>query len=53
VEIICDFIHVTPEMIKLVFKIKNPEDILLISDSIISSRFEKRKIQAWNSQCNN
>lgn len=34
VELICDFVHLSPEIVQLVFRIKNPEDIILISDSI-------------------
>ncbi len=34
VELICDFIHLSPEIIELVFRLKGPENIILISDSI-------------------
>ena len=34
VELICDLIHLSPEIIKLTYKIKGPENIILISDSI-------------------
>ncbi|WAM36348.1 N-acetylglucosamine-6-phosphate deacetylase [Caldicellulosiruptor acetigenus] len=34
VELICDFIHLSPEIIKLTYKLKGPENIILISDSI-------------------
>lgn len=36
-ELICDFIHLTPEIIQLVFRLKGPEDIILISDSICAT----------------
>jgi len=34
VELICDLIHLSPEIIKLTYKLKGPENIILISDSI-------------------
>jgi len=34
VELICDLIHLSPEIIKLTYKIKGHENIILISDSI-------------------
>jgi len=34
VEVIADGIHVSPEMLKLVFKMKRPDRILLVSDSV-------------------
>ncbi|AEM72983.1 N-acetylglucosamine-6-phosphate deacetylase [Caldicellulosiruptor acetigenus] len=34
VELICDFIHLSPEIIKLTYKLKGPENVILISDSI-------------------
>ncbi|ADQ05850.1 N-acetylglucosamine-6-phosphate deacetylase [Caldicellulosiruptor hydrothermalis 108] len=34
VELICDFIHLSPEIIKLTYKLKGPESIIIISDSI-------------------
>lgn len=36
-ELICDFIHVHPDMLKLILKIKSPEKICMISDSIVAS----------------
>lgn len=36
-EIICDKIHLCPEMIKLIFKVKNIENIALITDAIAAS----------------
>lgn len=36
-EIICDKVHLCPEMIKLIFKIKNIEKIALITDAIAAS----------------
>lgn len=34
VEIICDYIHLSSDMLKLIFKIKTPDTIILITDSI-------------------
>lgn len=39
VELICDFIHLSPEIIELVFRLKGPENIILISDSISATDF--------------
>jgi N-acetylglucosamine-6-phosphate deacetylase len=33
-ELIADFIHICPEMIKIMFKVKNPDLFVLVSDSI-------------------
>ncbi len=37
IELICDKLHICPEMIALTFKIKGPEHILLISDAMRAS----------------
>jgi N-acetylglucosamine-6-phosphate deacetylase len=34
VEIICDGIHVNPDIVKLIYRLKGPEQILLITDSM-------------------
>ena len=34
VELICDKLHISPEMIKLVFKVKGPERVMLITDAM-------------------
>ncbi len=34
IEFICDKLHICPDMIKLVFKLKNPERIMLITDAM-------------------
>ncbi|WPX08925.1 N-acetylglucosamine-6-phosphate deacetylase [Anaerocellum danielii] len=37
VELICDFIHLSPEIIKLTYKLKGAENIIIISDSIAAT----------------
>ncbi|ABP68111.1 N-acetylglucosamine-6-phosphate deacetylase [Caldicellulosiruptor saccharolyticus DSM 8903] len=37
VEIICDLIHLSPEIVKLTYKLKGAENIILISDSIAAT----------------
>ncbi|WAM33786.1 N-acetylglucosamine-6-phosphate deacetylase [Caldicellulosiruptor morganii] len=37
VELICDLIHLSPEIIKLTYKLKGAENIILISDSIAAT----------------
>ena len=34
VELICDKLHISPEMIKLVFKVKGPDRVMLITDAM-------------------
>jgi len=34
IELICDKVHISPDMIKLIFKIKGPEKVLLITDAM-------------------
>ena len=36
-ELICDKMHISPDMIKLVFKVKGPEKILLITDAMCAA----------------
>lgn len=36
-EMICDLIHLCPEAIKIVYKCKNPKNIVLITDSIVAT----------------
>ncbi|MFA6102704.1 MAG: N-acetylglucosamine-6-phosphate deacetylase [Victivallaceae bacterium] len=37
VELICDKVHISPDMIRLIFKIKGPEKVLLITDAMCAS----------------
>ena len=37
VEFICDKLHISPEMIKLVFKVKGPDRVMLITDAMRAS----------------
>lgn len=39
-ELICDFIHVCPEAVKLVYKCKNAKNIVLITDSMDATNME-------------
>ncbi|WP_271629001.1 amidohydrolase family protein [Caldicellulosiruptor sp. DIB 104C] len=36
-ELICDLIHLSPEIVKLTYKLKGAENIILISDSIAAT----------------
>ncbi|WAM31499.1 amidohydrolase family protein [Caldicellulosiruptor naganoensis] len=36
-ELICDLIHLSPEVVKLIYKLKGAENIILISDSIAAT----------------
>lgn len=38
-EAICDFVHVAPEMLKVLIKMKGPENVSLISDSVKTAGF--------------
>jgi N-acetylglucosamine-6-phosphate deacetylase len=40
VELICDTVHISPDMIKLIFKIKGPEKVLLITDAMCAAGLE-------------
>ncbi|HPF16293.1 MAG TPA: N-acetylglucosamine-6-phosphate deacetylase [Thermotogota bacterium] len=40
VEVICDLIHLSPETIQLVFKTKNPDRIIFISDAMEATGLE-------------
>ncbi|MEZ5327142.1 MAG: N-acetylglucosamine-6-phosphate deacetylase [Verrucomicrobiales bacterium] len=37
IELICDTIHLVPDMIRLVFELKPPEQLMLITDSVAAS----------------
>ena len=43
VELICDGIHIDPAIIKMVLKCKSVDNIVLITDSIITAGVEKGK----------
>ncbi len=40
IELICDKVHISPDMIKLIFKIKGPEKVLLITDAMCAAGLE-------------
>ena len=37
IELICDKVHISPDMIKLIFKIKGPEKVMLITDAMCAA----------------
>ncbi|MBT3287427.1 MAG: amidohydrolase family protein, partial [Victivallales bacterium] len=40
IEMICDKIHLCPDMIRLAFKVKTPDKIALITDSMVATGLE-------------
>jgi len=40
IEMICDKIHLSPDMIRLAFKVKTPDKIALITDSMVATGLE-------------
>lgn len=43
-EVIADGVHICDEVLKIIFKVKNPEKLILISDSLPIAHFEGEKI---------
>jgi len=44
-ELICDFFHVHPEMVRLVMRLKGPDKVAMISDSIIGAGLKPGKYE--------